>query len=295
MMSIGDLSFARFERISLRGSSSFTEKWVEDRIIDDPTLLGLGKLTMIQRQRSQPRAGRLDLLLQDLDSKRRYEVELQLGKLDESHLIRAVEYWDIERKRYPQYQHCAVLIAEDITSRFLNVISLFNGAIPLIALQIQAVKVGSSVSLIFTKVVDELTRGLVDGDEEDAAAPADRSYWEKNSSISSMTAFDNIVSLVKEIDPLITPKFNKVYIGFEKNREIVNFVTCRPQKARLKIEPRLPQSDETDALLTQSQIDGWDYDGSWGRYRLPLTGAILADKRDFVKTILKKAYDEHFA
>jgi len=294
-MSIGDLSFARFERISLRGSSSFTEKWVEDRIIDDPTLLGLGKLTMIQRQRSQPRAGRLDLLLQDLDSKRRYEVELQLGKLDESHLIRAVEYWDIERKRYPQYQHCAVLIAEDITSRFLNVISLFNGAIPLIALQIQAVKVGSSVSLIFTKVVDELTRGLVDGDEEDAAAPADRSYWEKNSSISSMTAFDNIVSLVKEIDPLITPKFNKVYIGFEKNREIVNFVTCRPQKARLKIEPRLPQSDETDALLTQSQIDGWDYDGSWGRYRLPLTGAILADKRDFVKTILKKAYDEHFA
>ena len=294
-MSIGDLSFARFERISLRGSSSFTEKWVEDRIIDDPTLLGLGKLTMIQRQRSQPRAGRLDLLLQDLDSKRRYEVELQLGKLDESHLIRAVEYWDIERKRYPQYQHCAVLIAEDITSRFLNVISLFNGAIPLIALQIQAVKVGSSVSLILTKVVDELTRGLVDGDEEDAAAPADRSYWEKNSSISSMTAFDNIVSLVKEIDPLITPKFNKVYIGFEKNREIVNFVTCRPQKARLKIEPRLPQSDETDALLTQSQIDGWDYDGSWGRYRLPLTGAILADKRDFVKTILKKAYDEHFA
>ena len=30
------------------------------------------------------------------------------------------EYWDIERRRYPQYDHCAVLIAEDITSRFLN-------------------------------------------------------------------------------------------------------------------------------------------------------------------------------
>jgi hypothetical protein len=29
-------------------------------------------------------------------------------------------------KRYPQYDHCAVLIAE-FTSRFLNVISLFNG------------------------------------------------------------------------------------------------------------------------------------------------------------------------
>ena len=48
----------------------------------------------------------------------------------ESHIIRTIEYWDIERKRYPQYEHCAVLVAEDITSRFLNVISLFNGTIP---------------------------------------------------------------------------------------------------------------------------------------------------------------------
>lgn len=43
-------------------------------------------------------------------------------------MIRTIEYWDIERKRYPQYEHCAVIIAEDITSRFLNVIQLFNGS-----------------------------------------------------------------------------------------------------------------------------------------------------------------------
>jgi hypothetical protein len=64
--------------------------------------------------------GRLDLLLQDVDTNRRYEVEIQLGKTDESHIIRTIEYWDIERKRYPQYDHCAVIIAEDITSRFLT-------------------------------------------------------------------------------------------------------------------------------------------------------------------------------
>ncbi len=65
----------------------------------------------------------LDLLLQDPDTNRRYEVELQLGPTDESHIIRTIECWDIERKRYPQYDHCAVIVAEDITSRFLNVIS----------------------------------------------------------------------------------------------------------------------------------------------------------------------------
>ena len=66
---------------------------------------------------------------------------------------------EYQRKRYPQYDHCAILVAEDITSRFLNVIGLFNGTIPLIALQMQALKVGNHTTLIFTKVMDELKRG----------------------------------------------------------------------------------------------------------------------------------------
>ena len=59
-------------------------------------------------------------MLQDADGIERYEVEIQLGATDESHIIRTIEYWDIERKRYPQYNHTAIIIAEDITSRFLN-------------------------------------------------------------------------------------------------------------------------------------------------------------------------------
>jgi hypothetical protein len=104
------------------------------------TVLGLGDLVLKDKERTQPHAGRLDLLLQDQETDRRYEVEVQLGSTDESHIIRSIEYWDIERKRYPQYEHCAVLVAEDITSRFLNVISLFNGTIPLIAIQMQALE-----------------------------------------------------------------------------------------------------------------------------------------------------------
>ena len=66
----------------------------------------------------------MELLFQDPDSNLRYEVAIQLGKTDECHIFRANEYWDLERKRYPQYDHAAVLIAQDITSRFLNIISL---------------------------------------------------------------------------------------------------------------------------------------------------------------------------
>ena len=102
----------------------------------------------------------------DFDN-RRYEVELQLGKSDESHIIRTIEYWAIERKRYPQYDHTAVIVAEDITSRFLNVISLFNGFIPLVAIQMNAIEISGSVSLVFTTVLDHVVLGLVEEDEYD--------------------------------------------------------------------------------------------------------------------------------
>ncbi|PSJ23907.1 hypothetical protein B7P34_36250, partial [Streptosporangium nondiastaticum] len=119
---------------------SFTEKWLQERIIDDVTLLGLGisDLDVKDVERRQPGAGRLDLLLFDPDTNTRYEVEIQLGPTDESHIIRTLEYWDNERRRFPQYDHVAVIVAEEITGRFLNVISLFNQSIPLIAIQMSA-------------------------------------------------------------------------------------------------------------------------------------------------------------
>src|SRR5438105_15817144 len=154
----------KLARIALRGHPTLNEKWIQDQIAEDPLLLGLGDLEFKDRERPQIGAGRLDLLLQDPETKRRYEVEIQLGKTDESHIIRTLEYWNIERKRYPQYDHCAIIIAEEITARFLNVIALFNGTIPLIALQLHGVRVNDSVALVFTKVMDDVSRGLVDDD-----------------------------------------------------------------------------------------------------------------------------------
>lgn len=165
---MADLTYVKPEKISLKNHPEFDERWVQERIAEDPSLLGLGDLVLKDKERIQPRAGRLDLLLQDQDSSKRWEVEVQLGKTDEAHIIRTIEYWDIERKRYPQYEHTAVIVAEDITSRFLNVINLFNGHIPLVAVQMNTLEIGSQISLVFTTVLDEMPLGLVDEDEEGA-------------------------------------------------------------------------------------------------------------------------------
>ena len=60
----------------------------------------------------------------------------------------------------------------------MNVISLFNGFIPLIAIQMNALQMDENISLVFTTVLDQLTLGLVDEDE-DFTDVTDRSYWEK--------------------------------------------------------------------------------------------------------------------
>lgn len=62
---------------SVRLSSvKVSEKMVEEKIAEDPSILGLGELELRDKERIHIQAGRLDLLLQDPETLKRYEVEL---------------------------------------------------------------------------------------------------------------------------------------------------------------------------------------------------------------------------
>jgi hypothetical protein len=281
-------NFTRSERFSLKLHPTLNEQWVQGLIAGDPTILGLGDLVLRDKERIQPRAGRLDLLLQDAE-KRRYEVEIQLGPTDEAHIIRTIEYWDIERKRYPQYDHCAVLVAEDITSRFLSVVSLFNGSIPLIALQMQALKVGEHTTLIFTKVLDELSRGLVAEDEDAEAAPADRAYWEKKGKATVQLA-DELLGIAREIDPSLDLRYNRYYIGLSKDGQPFNFAQFRPRKNTINLEINVPQSEGIDKKIDESGLESLDYSARWERYRLALHKDDILKHRALLKELMQAAH-----
>lgn len=277
------------EKISLKNHPTLNEKWLQETISKDPSLLGFGDLIVKDKERIQPTAGRLDLLLQDPDLYKRYEVEIQLGKTDESHVIRTIEYWDIERKRYPQYEHCAIIIAEEITSRFLNVISLFNGHIPLIAIQLNAYKVNDEYFLTFTKVLDEISLGLIDEDEE-VSETADRNYWEtQRGTAKTIKAVDNFYDIIKEILPGYNLKYNKHYIGLEKDSIPDNFIIFRAKKSFMRAEIRLEESEELEKEMEQEGLDLLDYDKRGKRYRIKFTTNEISKKREFIEKIIKKA------
>jgi predicted transport protein len=274
--------------IQLKNHQVLNEKWLQDIIAEDPSIIGIGDVILKDKERIHQGAGRLDLLLQDADGIDRYEVEIQLGATDESHIIRTIEYWDIERKRYPQYNHTAIIIAEDITSRFLNVISLFNGSIPLMAIQVCAIQTAEGVGLHFTKVLDVQQLGLVD-EVEEVAEITNRDYWLKRGTPKTVAMADKLLSYIHEFDPDAELNYNKFYIGLKINSRSKNYAIFRPKKNFIGLEIKMPQTEENDEIINQAEIANLDYSKRYGYYRLSIYERDLEEKSDFIKKLLLDA------
>ena len=285
------LKYIEPKRVQLASHPELNERWVHDRIKENPAILGLGDLSLLHSERPQPRAGRLDLLLRDADIGR-YEVEVQLGPTDESHTIRTIEYWDIERKRYPQLEHTAVIVAEEITDRFLNVISLFNGFIPLVAIQMQAYQIGDQISLIFTTVLDKQEIGP----DIDGEPPTDRAYWEEKGSKATVEMADQLLAIIHEFDDKLELKYNRYYIGLARDGQPNNFVIFVPRRKNIVAEVKLTEPDIKLIGLDQAQHAELNdlkpsYDIRYSRTKVSLSKEKIEQHRTVLKRLMQQAHD----
>lgn len=276
--------FIKLQEIDLKNSTEINESWIQQTIADNPEILGLGNVHVRDKERKQESGGRLDLLLENDDDENpvRYEVEIQLGKTDESHIIRTIEYWDLERNRYPSYDHVAVIIAEDITNRFLNVIHLFNKTIPIIAIQMKSVQVGDKVSLIFTKVIN-LAPLASEIDDTESYVKVDRKYWENKSTGKTLSITDKLLSYIQNKVPGYELNYVKPYIGLSKGGIVNNAIYFKPKKEWVKLLAKAEQNEEIDTLIERLGIE-WRYNSKRGRYIL----TILPSHVDLIKELIEK-------
>lgn len=276
------------EKISLKNNPEIKEDMIQKFIYEDPSVLGLGELTAIQREKIQPQGGRIDLLFGD-DNNTRYEVEVQLGATDPSHIIRTIEYWDMEKKRYPQYDHCAVIIAEEITGRFMNVISLFNGTIPLIAIQLSAIKTGENTyNLVFTKVLDRMTLG---NEEDEDVETTDRKYWENRSTTKMLKNVDDIFADLNELTQGYELKYNKFYIGISKEGLVKNFIEFKPKKNYLYF---IVKGEENTEKINKIENVGLEvsYIPRWKEYQIRINNLDEYKKnKELIKELVKDSME----
>src|SRR5690606_13092546 len=242
-----------------------------------------------EAERIQPKAGRLDLLLYDRENEKRYEVELMLGRVDESHIIRAIEYWDIERKRLPNYDHCAVIIAEDITTRFLNIIGLFNSSIPVIAIQLNALQVNDNVVLDFVKVLDEVTVGE---DEDEVIVKKDRNYWDNKANKESIKAIDECAEILREIDTELTLGYTQNYIGLIRRNRPMNFAIFLPKQKFVRVEVRVSDKEKWMPKLEERDFEIITVKSTSRIIIFWLGNSNVTKNRLYLKLLFQECYNE---
>jgi hypothetical protein len=279
------MKLEKSHRISMKTSKEVNEKWLQDQIAKDPSILNLGEIYLKDLERRQASGGRLDMLFEDIEGTTRYTVELQLGATDETHIIRTIEYWDIERKRYPNYEHVAVLVAEDITSRFFNVINLFNSQIPIIAIQISALQVGDLKTLHATTVLDLVQRPE---DEETKIISADLDYWQKRTSPEIMKMADKLFKLINDVDPGAELSYKMNYCGISRNGKVENYVVYIPRKNHIGFHFRIPRSSENDSIIENLGFSILRYD-RWGFYVIVVNKEDIENKHSELKQLINMA------
>jgi hypothetical protein len=268
----------------------YDEIWLQDQIVDNPSCLQLGDLEVISRERRQASGGRLDILLKDPEDDSMYELEVMLGETDETHIIRTIEYWDNEKRKWPQRQHFAVLVAETITRRFFNVIQLLSHAIPMIAIQVNVVEADGKKLLHFSKILDTYEEpedeGGGGGREYDESFWREESPWTLEAAQALLEATGSVLGCAK-------PHFVKNYIGIEVNGN--NYMWLHKRSGGRSLlscwltEPHLP---DASALLDQAGIA---YTRKGQTLRMSIDKMAITSKADTMAKIaelVKKSWSE---
>jgi hypothetical protein len=199
-------------------------------------------------------------------------------------------HWDIERKRYPQYDHCAVLIAENVTSRFLNVLSLFNGHIPMVIIQLDALKINNQITLNFTKVMDrfELRK---DDETETKLTETDRNYWNTKATKKSVAMADDILNMINtSVNTQQNLNYNKYYIGLHDGIKSRNFIYMKPKKQFTHL---FVEVDGKENWIEQIEEKGISASISKKFIQLTLTPEQLKDNNEFIGNLIEEAVKKY--
>ncbi|MGA9068989.1 MAG: hypothetical protein WB424_01965 [Terracidiphilus sp.] len=272
---------------------------IQQIIAEDTSVLGLGdELMLIEREKRVFSNGKLDLLLAEPGNKTRYAVEIQLGATDESHIIRTIEYWDLLERTNPSFDHVAVIVAEQLTGRFFNVIRLFNQRIPLIAIQMTCIEIDGKATISFTKVLDRspemfgLESGSSSTSKENEAAL--RNY----AGPKIMKIVEDIFAIAKEFSDQLRLNFTQQYVSINRgeSRSLALSAILWPQKSQIRIgiykDSRI--STAVEKILETNSIDV-TRDSSWGAISFAIRPEDFEKRKVIIRELMKCLYDQVYA
>ncbi len=257
------------------------EYWLQDIIYQNPTVLGLGDLVTVNKEKKQSSGGRLDILLKEPSENLMYEVEVMLGETDPSHIIRAIEYWDNEKRKYPQRQHFCVLVAESFDRRYFNVIQLMSLNIPMIAIQADLLDVKGEKILNFTKVIDIY---IEPQEDEEDVKQVNESTWNTYSPWTNSNAKE-IFDILKDQNERVELRYTKSYININIDGRNLYWFSKR-MKPTSALHFSVKDDEKVDAIkkiLEENEI-GYNYN-NYKEFMLNVDSKSIKKNAEVIKQI----------
>lgn len=265
------------------------EYWLQDLIYANPDKLGLGDLVAINREKRQSSGGRLDMLLKDPQDNTMYEIEIMLGETDPSHIVRSIEYWDNEKRRYPQRQHVSVLIAESFDRRYFNVIQILSKNIPMLAIQADLLEVDGNHVLHFSKILDI----YVEPHDEEQSMPVTEQTWQEKAPWTLEAAQEFLSSIAGDQEGAYL-NFTQSYISivvnggnayaFEKRTQpnsAVSFIVKDDERAQA-IRDRLT----SDSIY-------FNFNDNYKNFSLTVDKRFIGENHDLLAAIHAERYKQY--
>ena len=291
---LNQLKYIEHENFSLK-DSPINECRIADIIENDPSKIGLGECEIIRRERHQGNRV-LDFLIQQEDEDIRYEVELQLGKADYSHICRSILYWSREKRKTPQYQHFPVLIAEEISQKHLELISHINA--PMIVIKMQGNIINNKDYILdFDILLDgRESYPMSDEYEEDkSSVTVDEEYWKKKGCPATTDLLGKVFQIITDINPNFEKNWKKHHIGLKDNNgSPKNFVSFKTRKEFLTLEIKVERDKKFDEIKEENDLN-MIYKAKHKRYILKLKSKDFEDNKENIRYFIQVAHDRRMS
>jgi hypothetical protein len=132
----------------------------------------------------------------------------------------------------------------------------------------------------------------VDEDEPNSVATT-KETWETKANKKILADTDELLKLVKEVQPNAALNYNRGYIGLVINGDPKNFVRFIPRKAYVIVEFKLPdQSDDIKGQLGEAGISLPAYDSQFGFFRVKIDPPTIAKQPAVLRNLVKQAWED---
>jgi hypothetical protein len=283
-------NYVETQPLYLKTTPQISEKTIQDLIVNNASILGIGDYYALDRERIQFRGGRLDILLKSFEeSNKRICTEIQLGVLDESHLVRAWGYYLSEKQKYPQYDVSAVLVCEEISDRMLPVVrDLFSNK-PLTILLMKAFSHGNNWGLHFIKYFDGVPLGL-DEEDEEVYEKADRKYWTDKKG-NAIGIVDDMLKLIQKVAPDYNLNYLKGYIGLTNQVGVNNFVRFIPNNKDITVCFKLDETETSQSIIDSGTFTFIQYKKK--SYRIKINKSKIEENKEKLIELINLAYNQN--